>query len=178
MQNSSIEWKPFNQNRLPNSWVFRPLVDLVDALRLTNVRRRLRISFTGMDVAKSFVQDKPDVVALVICVELCTLYFSFSDNRSLSIGNAIFGDGAAAVVIGAGNVGDWAIGEQRTRTLCESTRDYMTWSPNNGCYEMYLNKNVGFAFGKEIFLNLSSTVRDMFGSQADVDNAEWCVHPG
>ncbi|CAB9501024.1 Chalcone synthase [Seminavis robusta] len=158
-------------------------LDVVDALKLTGVRRRLGINymgcfggFTGMSVAKAFCEADPTATVLVVCAETCYAHISLSDNRSKSIGNCFFADGGAAAIIGAGRPGDWAITDQQTKTLGTETRELMTWRPSSFNYDMYLDKGIGLKFGMHLYWNMKSYLRSVCSESAT--EIEWCVHPG
>jgi predicted naringenin-chalcone synthase len=160
-------------------------LDIIDALGLTGVKRRLGINFmgcfggfTGMSVAKSFVLSDPDSRVLLVCAELSGNCLTADTDRSKNLCNAIFGDGAAAVIVGPGRVGDWVIGEQVTRTLGKETRGFMKWSPTNYAYEMYLSKKIGWAFGSDMFFGLKKSFREAGFRLDNPSDVEWCVHPG
>lgn len=64
-------------------------LDVVDALSLTGVKRRLGINFmgcfggfTGVSVAKSFCLSDPGSITLVVCAESCTAHLSTTKNKS------------------------------------------------------------------------------------------------
>lgn len=159
-------------------------LDVVDGLGLENVKRRCGINymgcfggFTGLAVSKAFVDADPDAIVLLVCVELCSVHFSLSEVRSEFIGNAIFADGGAAVVIGRGGPGDWAISSQNTTTLTAGSRKDMTWAATDHSYEMFLSKNISGSLGKALFMNWKSLMANVCGTE-DVKEVEWCVHPG
>lgn len=158
-------------------------LDVIDALKLTGVTRRLGINymgcfggFTGMAVAKAFCEADPTSTVLVVCAECCYSHICFDNNRSKTIGNCFFADGASAVIIGAGRPGDWAISDQQTKTLGTDTRSLMTWEPSDSCYDMYLDKGIGMSFGMHLYWNLKSYLRGV--CKESVNDIEWCVHPG
>jgi alpha-pyrone synthase len=158
-------------------------LDVVDALKLTGVKRRLGINymgcfgaFTGMSVAKAFCEADPNAVVLLVCAECCFSHIAFSENRSKCIGNCFFADGGAAAIIGPGRPGDWAITDQQTKTLGPETRGLMTWQPNDHSYDMYLDKGIGLKFGMHLFWNLKSYLSEI--CPESVRDIEWCVHPG
>ena len=158
-------------------------LDVIDALKLKGVKRKMGINymgcfggFTGMAVAKAFCEADPKSVVLVVCAETCYAHISFDENRSKSIGNSFFADGAAAAVIGAGKPGDWALTDNETKTLGPETRQMMTWQPNDHNYDMYLDKGIGLKFGMHLFWNLKSYLREVCPHSAR--DIEWCVHPG
>ena len=158
-------------------------LDIVDECSLSGVKRRLGINFmgcfggfTGMAVAKAFVEADPGALVLLVCAEVCSVHFTTTEDRSRAIGNSVFADGAAAVIIGAGKPGDWVISGQSTHTLGKETRDFMTWLPGNGPYQMFLSKEIGGALGKKLLpLFLQMTVKLGFRNIGDI---EWCIHPG
>lgn len=158
-------------------------LDVIDALNLTGVRRRLGINymgcfggFTGMAVAKAFCDADPTAIVLVVCAECCFPHIAITENRSKSVGNSFFADGGAAAVIGAGRPGDWAICDQQTKTLGVETRGLMTWQPSNYNYDMYLDKQIGFKFGMHLYWNLKSYITSL--CKESMKDIEWVVHPG
>lgn len=58
-------------------------------------------AFKGLEVASYIAKENQNNRILVVCTELCSLHLQFSTNPEISIGNILFGDGAAAVIIGA-----------------------------------------------------------------------------
>lgn len=160
-------------------------LDIVDAIGLTGVKRRLGINFmgcfggfTGLSVAKSFCLSDPGSIALVVCAESCVAHASNAVDRSELLGSVIFADGAAACLVGPGQHGDWALGNAKTMTLGKETRDMMTWFPSNTSYRMYLSKDIGNQFGVGLLLTIRNLVKTVLGGNLDMKNVDWCVHPG
>jgi predicted naringenin-chalcone synthase len=160
-------------------------LDVVDNLGLPNVRRRLAINymgcfggFTALSVAKSYALAEPGAVVLLVCVEICSAHITQSDERGKALGNTLFSDGAAAVIVGPGGVGDWAIGHQATNTLAKLSRGYMTWKPTCSSYEMFLDKKIGEVFGIELYFNMKRYFYQVVGEAGRPSDVEWCVHPG
>lgn len=160
-------------------------LDVIDALSLTGVKRRLGINFmgcfggfTGISVAKSFCTSDPGGITLVVCAESCTAHLSNATDKSELLGSVIFADGAAACIVGPGQYGDWAIGNTLTKTLGKGTRDMMTWFPSDKNYRMYLSKEIGNQFGVGLLVTLRSVIKNVMGSDVSMGDAEWCVHPG
>lgn len=82
--------------------------ELIKSLGLKRNIARIPIHFmgcaaamNGLRVACDFVKANPSQKALVICLELSSVNASFEDNINDVIIHSIFGDGCAAVVIGA-----------------------------------------------------------------------------
>eukprot|EP01065_Artemidia_motanka_P038906 TRINITY_DN4774_c0_g1_i5.p1 TRINITY_DN4774_c0_g1~~TRINITY_DN4774_c0_g1_i5.p1 ORF type:complete len:473 (+),score=165.73 TRINITY_DN4774_c0_g1_i5:56-1474(+) len=159
-------------------------LDVIDALQLPNVRRRLGTNYMGcfggftvLSTAKAFCESEPGSHVLVVCVELCTLHLSKEDHRSVGIGNIIFGDGAAAAVVGPGGVGDWALGNGASVTLRSETRGAMTWKPTDFGHRMWLDKTIGYELGVALRSGWKQWLQDACGTKTSKD-VEWAVHPG
>jgi len=82
---------------------------VLEALGLKRTTQRLGINimgcfgaFRGIATAKAFARENPNNRILLVCCELCSLHFQTAMSFETFVGNAIFGDGAGAVVIGQG----------------------------------------------------------------------------
>ena len=76
----------------------------------------------GVDHARAH----PDELVLVIAVELCSLTFQAGDaSKSNLVATSLFADGAAAVLIGAGDEGPEVLGSHST--TWPNTEDVMGW---------------------------------------------------
>ena len=49
-------------------------------------------------MAKAYAEADPEATVLIVCVELCSLHFQYTDNPEQIVANSIFSDGAAAIV--------------------------------------------------------------------------------
>ena len=83
-------------------------IEIVQQLNLAPSTQRTSINFmgcygafNGMKVADSICRADPDAVVLLVCVELCSIHIQKSFTLDNIISNAIFADGAAAVLIQA-----------------------------------------------------------------------------
>jgi predicted naringenin-chalcone synthase len=83
-------------------------VELVEALQLPSNVERTSIAFMGcyaafnaLKVADYIVRAQPGAKVLVVAVELCSLHFKPGMEEDQLLSNALFGDGAAAALIGA-----------------------------------------------------------------------------
>ena len=80
---------------------------LMDRLGLDPSVRRTHIGFmgchaaiNGLAAAAAFVQAEPNALVLLCCVEICSVHFNYSNRSDQLISNALFADGAAAVLVG------------------------------------------------------------------------------
>lgn len=83
-------------------------IEIIQHLNLNTTIKRTAINFMGcygafnaMRVAHDICQADPKANVLVVCVELCTIHFQQSTSRANIICNAIFADGAAAILVQA-----------------------------------------------------------------------------
>jgi predicted naringenin-chalcone synthase len=83
-----------------------PDIELIEALGLSYTTQRLAINFmgcygafNGLKAADAIVRADPEAHVLVVCVELCTLHFQKKKDLDQLLSNALFADGAAAVLI-------------------------------------------------------------------------------
>ncbi len=60
-------------------------------------------ALNGLRVAKAFAESDPQALILLCCVELCSLHQQYSENAQQIVANALFSDGAAAVIGAAVN---------------------------------------------------------------------------
>lgn len=83
-------------------------LDLIGALQLSASTQRTAINFMGcygafnaLKVADAVCRADPSAKVLVVCVELCTLHFQNKNDGDNLLANALFADGAAAVLLSA-----------------------------------------------------------------------------
>ena len=83
-----------------------PDVELIGRLGLRSSVHRLAVNFmgcygafNGLKAASALVKADPAAKVLVVCVELCTLHFQKKNEEDHWLANALFADGAAAVLM-------------------------------------------------------------------------------
>jgi alkylresorcinol/alkylpyrone synthase len=112
--------------------------------------------------------------ALVTCVELCTLHVQPLRTREDAVYLALFGDGAAAAVVGPGGTGP-AIAGSATVTV-PSSEERMGWLIEDHGFQMWLSPRVPALVERGV----GRLVDDLLGPHGLVpaDVAHWAVHPG
>jgi predicted naringenin-chalcone synthase len=157
---------------------------LIEGLELPRTTQRTHVGFmgchgalNGLRVARSFADGSPEHVSLVCAVELCTLHFSYGWDPDMLVANALFADGAAAVVGRSANGGgdEWRVRGTGT-FLVPGSRDDMTWRIGDNGFRMTLSARVPDL----IESNLETwVVRWLAEHDLTVpDVASWAVHPG
>jgi len=128
-------------------------VALVDQLGLRNDVRRTTVGFmgcfgaiTGLRAGVGAVAATRGSVALVVCIELCTLHLRCDADPQNQVASALFGDGAAAAIVaetsGTGGRDEFAqvgIGGSR---LSRQGRERMTWRITDHGFAMTLAPTV------------------------------------
>lgn len=128
--------------------------------------------------AADFVRGKPDGVALVLTVELCSLTLQPED-RSVAnlISTGLFGDGAAAAVV----VGERhrAAGPRIVATrsvFYPDTEDVMGWQIGAHGFRIVLSAEVPTVARERVPEDVDAFLRDQGLSRRDI--ARWIAHPG
>ncbi len=83
---------------------------------------------TGLSLAGRLARARPGSVVLFVTIELCTLAFRLDElTKANIVATALFGDGAAACVVRAGDDGAWRIEGSGEHTW-PGTLDIMGWN--------------------------------------------------
>ena len=166
---------------------FAPGLDaaLIDTLGMSRATERTHVGFmgchgalNGLRVAGSFADANPAAVVLICSLELCTLHFAYGWDPEMLVANALFADGAAAVVGRAPGPRDgaaWRVRAVGTHLMPESAND-MAWRIGDHGFRMTLSARVP----ELIEAHLGDWLRAWLSDQglALEDIASWAVHPG
>ena len=154
-----------------------PDIDLVETLDLRQDVARTLVGFmgcyaahNGLRVAVDHVRADPSARVLLVCAELCSLHATADPDPGSVVAQALFGDGAAACVIGAAEAGDapWLVWGDEHVTTRPAEREAMGWSIGDHGFRMHLSPRVPQL--------LSEALPEFVAGMDDV--AHWCVHPG
>jgi predicted naringenin-chalcone synthase len=174
---------------------FAPGLDvaLIKSLGLSTDVGRLHVGFMGchaafnaIAAARAISASDPDACVLVVCVELCSLHFSYGWDPGRLIANALFADGAAGAVVSqkeklqqiqtvARPGARWSVQSLSSRLLPDSSQA-MTWVIGDHGFEMTLASNVPTLIAD----HLGQWCQGWLG-QAGLDIksvGSWAVHPG
>ena len=160
-------------------------VGLMLALGLPWSVARTHVGFMGchgalnaLRVAKAYADSMPGACVLVCAVELCSVHYQYGWNPDWLVANAIFADGAAALV-GSGAPpahGDrWELA-QNGAALLEDSADLLSWRIGDHGFEMALSARVPGVIERELRPWMD---RWLAGQDLDVGRiASWAIHPG
>jgi alkylresorcinol/alkylpyrone synthase len=155
-------------------------VHLVDDLGLGDRVQRLAVGHMGCYAALPALRTAAALSAasgrraLVACVELCSLHLQQVRTREDAVYQALFGDGAAAALVGGGGDGPAIVGS--ATTTVPGSEERMGWLVEDEGFRMWLSPRVPALVER----GLGRLVEDLLGPQglAAADVAHWAVHPG
>jgi alpha-pyrone synthase len=159
-------------------------IEIVQSLKLNSTTKRTAVNFMGcygafnaMKLADAICIADSSACVLVVCVELCTLHFQKSLSLDNMISNAIFADGAAAVLIGT------PLANQKHLSLaafhCDllpQTSDQMAWQVGDHGFDIVLSSYVPQAIQSGIMHFMTEFLSNQALSFSDIDF--FAIHPG
>lgn len=160
-------------------------VHLFDQLGLRNTTQRLHIGFmgchgaiNGLRAARGLAAADPAARILVCAVELCSLHFKFQWDPERILGNVLFADGAAALVVAADRAEDGALCRLRDTGSCllADSRDAITWNVGDSGFDMTLSNRVPGLIGEHLRPFIATWLASL-GHSIDAIGS-WAVHPG
>jgi alkylresorcinol/alkylpyrone synthase len=155
-------------------------VHLVDDLELGDRIQRLAIGHMGCYAALPALRTAAALAtasgrsALVACVELCTLHMQPARTREEAVYQALFGDGAAAALVGPDGDGPVITGSA-TVTVPHS-EERMGWLVEDDGFRMWLSPRVPALVERGVGRLVEDLLLPRGLAQRDV--AHWAVHPG
>jgi predicted naringenin-chalcone synthase len=160
-------------------------IELIDRLELKPTIERTHIGFmgchgalNGLRVARAFADSLPKARVLLCAVELCGLHYHYPWNPKKMVSNALFADGAAAVV-GVPSVAAprnaWQVVASGA-CLFPDSASAMTWSIGDHGFEMTLSTRVPDLLAEHLRPWLAAWL-ETYGLRLG-DVASWAIHPG
>jgi predicted naringenin-chalcone synthase len=131
-------------------------------------------AINGLAVAAAQAREA-GAVALVVCVELCSLHHHYSDRSDQLVANALFADGAAAAVVGVDGADSPSLAAFSSRIFPDSA-DVMGWRVGDHGFEMTLSPRTPELLRARAPEWIEETLAAQGLSRADVGG--WAIHPG
>jgi alkylresorcinol/alkylpyrone synthase len=162
---------------------------LIVALGLRPTTQRVHVGYMGchgainaLRVAQGLANSHSESRILVCAVELCSLHYSFHWSNERMLGNALFADGAGAVVVGAmqqdsagTTPGRWRLAATGSY-LFPDTSEVMTWSVGNHGFSMTISPRLPELIQENLGEWLTAWLAE---NQLNVgDIRSWAIHPG
>lgn len=158
---------------------------LIEGLGLVPHVQRTHVGFmgchgvlNGLRVAKAIVEADPRSVVLVCAVELCSLHHQYGFDPQEVIANALFADGAAAVVLRGAGDGDAALPQllHTASRLVPGTASHMSWRIGDHGFAMTLSPQVPVVLQDHLRPWVTEWLSD--GQLTLDDIRSWAIHPG
>jgi predicted naringenin-chalcone synthase len=158
---------------------------LIRGLNLKATTQRVQVGFmgchgaiNGLRTAQAIAGSDPTAKVLLCAAELCSLHYRFAWDPERIIANALFADGAAAVVGSAGSSEEkecWSVAATGSCLIPDST-DAMTWRIGDHGFEMTLHAQVPDLIHQNLRPWLEKWL-PQYGQSLD-SIASWAIHPG
>jgi predicted naringenin-chalcone synthase len=155
---------------------------LIAGLGLAPTTQRLQIGFMGCHGAINGLRAAHAIAAarearvLLVAVELCSLHYRFNWEPERLVANALFADGAAAL-IGGGEAreSNWAVAATGS-CLIPQSQHAMTWRIGDHGFEMTLDASVPELIQRHLKPWLVKWLGEHGLSLASISS--WAIHPG
>lgn len=136
-------------------------------------------ALNGLRVAKAYAEADCNARVMVCAVELCSLHHQYGWNPERIVSNALFADGAAAV-IGRGNDESnsecpWRVVASGSVILPE-TEDLMSWRIGDHGFKMTLSPRVPDVISQSLRPQLQQWLGEHGTSIEEIGS--WAIHPG
>ena len=159
-------------------------IEIVQKLNLNSSTKRTAINFmgcygafNGMKVADAICRAHPLAKVLVVCVELCSIHFQSKMTLDNIISNAIFADGAAAVLIQAQpQYKKYFKIENFHCDLLPQTSQEMAWHIGDDGFDIVLSSYVPEVIQSGIADFMQSAIKQNQFKLSDIDL--FAIHPG
>jgi predicted naringenin-chalcone synthase len=158
---------------------------LIKQLGLSAGIARTQVGFMGchgalnaLRVARAYVAADPAACVLVCAVEMCSLHHQYGWNAEKVVANALFADGAGAIVVKGGQAR--AVGSPEIvaagSTVIPESEDAMSWRIGDHGFEMTLSTRVPVLIAANLRAWLDGWLKSHGLTVPAIGS--WAVHPG
>jgi predicted naringenin-chalcone synthase len=160
-------------------------ISLLNALNLPRNTIRAGVNFMGcyagfhaLRLADAFCKSSPNAQVLIVDVELCTLHFQKTYDADNLMSNALFADGASAVVVKSElSEGGKALKISNLYSVIEPKGETdMAWRVGNTGFEMRLSAYIPNLVKSNINELLQNSLNEQLMEKSDIKH--WAIHPG
>ena len=136
-------------------------------------------AMNGLRVARAYAEADPNARILLCAVELCSLHQQYGWNPEQVVANALFADGAAALVCVPGtdeNADDGLSALSSASYIVPDTEDFMSWRIGDNGFQMGLSAQVPDV--------IRATLRPWISGWLAAEGVDmqqvgqWVIHPG
>jgi 3,5-dihydroxyphenylacetyl-CoA synthase len=152
---------------------FRPDVHRVDVVGMG-----CNAGLNALQPMANFCALNQDKLGLQLCVEVCSAAYVFDGTIGSAVVNCLFGDGAAAVVVGAKRggcrLGPRLLGFQSH--IIPSAIEAMRFDYDGNKYAFHLDRDIPYVIGENVATPVGALLSKCGLKRRDV--AHWVVHSG
>lgn len=158
-------------------------IELIEEMGLRTDSKRTAInfmgcyaSFNGLKLADQIIQSEPEAQVLMVAVELCSIHLQEKKDEENLLANAIFGDGAAALVLGSSPKKKSLEIKNFYNDLAFDGKNEMGWYIGDHGFEMKLSSRVPNVIKEGIAELTNKLLSNIQLSLSDIDY--FAIHPG
>ena len=159
-------------------------IELVEQLGLSSNVERTAINYMGcyaavnaIRLADNICRARVNATVLIVCVELCSIHFQKDNNQDNLLANAIFSDGAGAVIQSGQPGNTYKLGPEKFYCdLIKEGKQDMAWSIGNFGFEMRLSSYVPAVIKSGIKKPVMELLDHCHMNIHDIDY--FAIHPG
>ncbi|WP_424466817.1 type III polyketide synthase [Pseudoclavibacter helvolus] len=161
-----------------------PDYEIVRGLGLSPRVQRFHLGFMGcygafpaLRAADAFARADPDAVVLIVCVELCTIHLTSSNDPEQIVATSVFADGAAAALVTArpAPAGTSILSiDALESTITDEGESEMAWTIGDSGFRMRLSGYVPSIIGASI----EDVVAPLLAPTVPARTPLWAIHPG
>lgn len=159
-------------------------IDLIETLGLSSRIERTAINYMGcyaaltaIKVADSICRANPKAWVLIVCVELCSIHFQKEKTENNILAQALFGDGAAAIVMHSEPQAEICLNVETSYCdLVSEGKSDMAWGIGDFGFEMRLSSYVPDILKKGVRSLTQNLLESM---DLNLDQVSYfAIHPG
>ncbi|RDV15510.1 type III polyketide synthase [Pontibacter diazotrophicus] len=159
-------------------------IELVERLELSSCVQRTAVNFMGcyaafnaIKLADAICKSDPQAKVILVCTEICTIHFQKHAQQDHLVSNALFGDGAAAVLMQGQPNGEVSLELQSFHCdIAPAGKSEMAWHIGDTGFEMTLSSYVPDLIQKGI---KELTDRLLQGLKTKASEIKlFAIHPG
>ena len=136
-------------------------------------------ALNGLRVSRAFAESNPHARVLMLAVELCSLHHQYGWQPDRVVANALFADGAAAIVGGRvspeRHSSRWQVTANGSLVLPDS-QDAMSWRIGDHGFAMTLSATVPDMIRQSLRAWLAEWLKSQNRSLDEIES--WAIHPG
>ncbi len=139
----------------------------------------------ALGVTAAWSAAHPRQRAVMLCAEACSAAYVFDSTMRTAVVNSLFGDGAAAIVLGGDDEGDSVLPAPRGPRILSFASHIITdavgamrydWDNSQGKFSFYLDPDIPYVVGAHAELVIARLLAGTGLRRSDISH--WLVHSG